>query len=183
MRRGAKFNEARTHRQRLWRGWGSGHTLTVIGMNPSTADETDNDPTAERCERRARALGYGGLIMINMMDIVETDSSKLDQIPAEERCTEANTAELLNAINSARAIETDILCGWGRPGQKHGAVAWLATQASRAGVTLFCLRKNQDGSPAHPLYIPYSKEFEWFAGVDLHKAAKPIHTNLREPSK
>jgi hypothetical protein len=30
-----------------------------IMLNPSTATEVQNDPTVERCERRARALGFG----------------------------------------------------------------------------------------------------------------------------
>jgi hypothetical protein len=35
-------------------------------LNPSTADEIRNDATIERCERRARSLGFGSLIVWNL---------------------------------------------------------------------------------------------------------------------
>lgn len=175
MDKGAKFNANRTRRFRLWRIWNRQLPLLVIvGMNPSTADENDNDPTVERCARRADMLGYGGILMMNMLDIIETDSRKLDEMPAQLRCSADNTRQLLSAIELAETAKADILCGWGKPGQKYGAVAWFATQAARAGVTLFCLKRNKDGSPAHPLYQPYDKEFEWFAGVDKADAAERI---------
>ncbi|MEO0622810.1 MAG: DUF1643 domain-containing protein [Pseudomonadota bacterium] len=126
--RGAIFNPARTHRQKLWRIWDHKKPLLIcIGMNPSKAYETDNDPTVERTDRRARERGYGGLIMLNMQDVIETDSRKLDQMPAEERCTSANVGQLIAALDMAQAGEADILCAWGKPGQKYGPVAWLAT--------------------------------------------------------
>lgn len=172
--KGAIFNTKRTHRQSLWRIWDSSVPMLVcIGMNPSTADEEENDPTVERTERRARKLGYGGLIMLNMQDIIETDSTKLDDIPSEKRCTADNSTQLLDALDMASNGKADILCAWGKPGQKYGPVAWLATQAARRKVTLYCLKKNKDGSPQHPLYLPYEKMFEWFAGVDFKDAAKP----------
>ena len=173
--RGAVFNEERTHRRRLWRIWDKSLPLLyVVGMNPSIADENDNDPTVERCVRRATALGYGGLCMLNMLDVIETDSRKLDVMPHEQRCTVHNMEELKYALETASRGLADILCAWGKPGQKYGYVAWFATQANRKGVTLFCLKKNKDGSPVHPLYQPYSKQFEWFAGTDFHDAAKPL---------
>lgn len=175
MDKGAAFNADRTRRFRLWRIWAKDLPLLVIvGMNPSKADENENDPTVERCARRADMLGYGGIVMINMLDIIETDSTKLDQMPSEFRCSAENTGELRGAIRRAEHGTADILCGWGKPGHKYGAVAWFATQAARAGVTLFCLKRNKDGSPVHPLYQPYDKEFEWFAGVNKSDAAERL---------
>ncbi len=172
---GAEFNEDRTRRHRLWRIWDyKKPRLIVIGTNPSTADEDDNDATAERVERRGRQLGYGGIEMINMQDIIETDSRKLAQMPAHERCSERNINDLRTAIGMAARKEADILCAWGKPGHKYGPVAWFSTQAHRAGVTLFCLGKNKDGSPVHPLYQPYSKPFEWFGGTNAEDAAQPL---------
>jgi len=46
-----------------------------------------------------------------------------------------------------------------------GPVDWVATIARTMGVTLYALKINMDGTPQHPLYIPYSKEPEWFGGV------------------
>lgn len=173
--RGAMFNAERTHRQKLWRVWDDNKpALIVIGMNPSKADENDNDPTVERCVRRAMKLGYGGVVLVNMIDVIETDSRKLDQMPAHTRSTEANTETLFRVLEAAQERKADILCAWGKPGHKLGPVAWFSTQANRRNVTLFCLGRNKDGSPVHPLYQPYSKKFEWFCGTHFHNAATPL---------
>lgn len=173
--KGAIFNDERTHRHKLWRTWNAAMpVLMVVGMNPSKADENDNDPTVERVERRARILGYGGIVMLNVQDIIETDSRRLAQIPADVRCTSANAGHLIDALEAAKAGAGDILCAWGKPGQKYGPIAWFTTQAFRRGVTLFCLKTNKDGSPVHPLYQPYAMKFKWFGGVSAINAALPL---------
>ena len=54
---GAEFSECRTYRYLLWRKWSWQLPLACVLLNPSTGDEHRNDPTNERCERRARACG------------------------------------------------------------------------------------------------------------------------------
>ena len=57
----AHYSPCETYRYALTRVWDeTAPKLLFIMLNPSTATELKNDPTIERCERRARALGYGG---------------------------------------------------------------------------------------------------------------------------
>lgn len=44
-----------------------------IGLNPSTADETQDDPTVRRCIRYAQSWGYGALYMTNIFAFRATD--------------------------------------------------------------------------------------------------------------
>lgn len=44
-----------------------------IGLNPSTADESKDDPTIRRCIRFAKDWGYGGLLMMNAFAFRATD--------------------------------------------------------------------------------------------------------------
>lgn len=163
---GAVFSADRTKRLSLTRIWDEEKpNLIMVLMNPSTADEDENDATVERCQRRAHQLEYGGLQVFNILDHIETDSRKLDQIPREQLCTGENLQQLLRAVENAAGGEGDIVCGWGKPGQKYGPVAWFTTRAARAGVPLWCLGTNADGSPKHPLYVPYSQPLVWFAGA------------------
>ena len=37
-----------------------------VGLNPSTADETADDPTLTRCVNFAKSWGYGGVCMANL---------------------------------------------------------------------------------------------------------------------
>ena len=56
---GADFSEDRKYRFSLWRIWNQELPLMmVIGLNPSTANETDNDNTIQSVCRIAKYNGY-----------------------------------------------------------------------------------------------------------------------------
>jgi hypothetical protein len=56
----AIYSDCERYRYSLTRVWDeTGGKVHFVMLNPSTATEVQNDPTVERCERRARALGYG----------------------------------------------------------------------------------------------------------------------------
>ena len=66
---GAIFSECKKYRYLLWRKWGkSPHSKYVmfVGLNPSTADESIDDPTIRRCICFAKDWGYDGLFMANL---------------------------------------------------------------------------------------------------------------------
>lgn len=62
----AMFSSDRAYRYALFREWGEESKLVVIGLNPSTADEYQDDPTIRRCIGYAKAWGHGGLVMLNL---------------------------------------------------------------------------------------------------------------------
>ena len=55
---GALFDADRKYRYLLWRRWAPGAPLLWIMLNPSTADETELDPTL--LSAWGRGLGYQG---------------------------------------------------------------------------------------------------------------------------
>jgi hypothetical protein len=57
----AVYSDCEIFRYSLTRVWDpAGQRVMFVMLNPSKATEVQNDPTIERCERRARALGFGG---------------------------------------------------------------------------------------------------------------------------
>ena len=63
----AYFSKDRIYRYALWRIWNHNLPKVVfIGLNPSTADEIEDDPTIRRCMSYADNWGYGGYIMGNI---------------------------------------------------------------------------------------------------------------------
>ena len=77
---GAVFNPGRTHRYLLWRidnTMASGGMICWVLLNPSTADETKNDPTVERCVRRSCRLGYRIVVVANAFALRSTDPAEL----------------------------------------------------------------------------------------------------------
>lgn len=108
---GAAFSGNREYRYRLWRTWDSATLPALfILLNPSTADETKNDPTVERCERRARTMGFGGLVVANLFALRSTDPKALYSHP--DPVGEINDLAILSAAVNAGII----ICGWGRHG-------------------------------------------------------------------
>jgi hypothetical protein len=50
VRKEAEFSACRKNRYALWRVWNEADPLVMfIGLNPSVADETADDPTIRRC--------------------------------------------------------------------------------------------------------------------------------------
>ena len=151
----AHYSPCETYRYALTRVWDeTAPKLLFIMLNPSTATELKNDPTIERCERRARALGYGGFRACNLFAYRATDPKDLKR--AKEPIGPDNLAIL---TKSARLADT-ILCAWGT----HGAYLGMGPAVSRLlaseGLVLHHLGLSRDNHPKHPLYVSYQTAFE-----------------------
>lgn len=151
----ARFNSTRTHRYSLWRIWNENiKPLVVIGLNPSTADEYENDPTVSKCIVWAREWGFGGLIMLNIFAYRATDPKEMKRHP--EPVGEDNNKHILKHCERAGLI----LCAWGNDGAfRDRAKEVLALLES---FDLYCMGTNQDGSPKHPLYLKYKTKRELY---------------------
>lgn len=149
---GATFSSCGKYRYKLWRIWDSSRPMVAFCMlNPSTADETKNDPTVERCQQRAEHMGYGGLFVINIFAYRSTDPKELKKV--EDPIGAMNNLYIVDVAQ----ISDMVVCGWGKHGSMNGRGEevleilkhWVSKKQVRA------LRLNRDGSPAHPLYIGY----------------------------
>ncbi len=109
----AKFSECRTFRYGLYRTWEmEKKPLIVIGLNPSTADETKDDPTIRRCMRYAKDWGLGGLVMLNIFAYRSTDPKGLRQV--EDPIGPDNDWYLTQTRGGI------MLCAWGANGGLNG---------------------------------------------------------------
>lgn len=146
----ASFSPCRTWRYRLERRWDDGPLCGFILLNPSTADETKDDPTIRRCIGFAKSWGFGGLVLGNIFALRSTDPKALyghhDPVGAE------NDGYLARLTAEARTI----VCGWGVHGahQERG-VAVLNLLRGRCAAPM-ALKVTSGGHPGHPLYIAAS---------------------------
>jgi hypothetical protein len=148
----AVYSECEGYRFSLTRSWDcAGKRVNFLMLNPSTATELQNDPTVERCERRARALGFGAFRVTNIFAFRATDPkvmrAQTDPVGPE------NDAVILEAVFWADKI----ICAWGGHGAHMGRGAEVADLLRHTGRPLFHLGLNQDGNPKHPLYIGYAE--------------------------
>jgi hypothetical protein len=142
---GAQFSPCRQYRYQLWRYWDrSKPVLNVIGLNPSTADETQDDPTIRRCIDYAWRWGYGGLWMTNIFAFRATDP-KVMKAQADPVGPRNDDVLKHSAYHSGL-----VLAAWGT----HGAFLGRGAAVLAMLPKVHCLRMTKDGSPAHPLYLP-----------------------------
>lgn len=149
MERTATFSPCRRYRYSLWRNWADllgaskGYAM-FIGLNPSTADETEDDPTIRRCIAFAKSWGYDGLCMTNLFAFRATDPELMLAEPAP--VGNDNDSHLLSMAKSAGIV----IAAWGPPGAHLGRDASVRELIPN----LHYLRLTKDGHPGHPLYLP-----------------------------
>lgn len=147
----AVYSPCERYRYALTREWAPerGRLLCVM-LNPSTATEVQNDPTVERCERRARALGYGAFRVCNIFAYRATDPRVMRAQP--EPVGAANDAAIAEGADWADCV----LCAWG----SHGAHLERGPEVARllrgCGRPLVHLGLTKGGHPRHPLYVAYA---------------------------
>lgn len=121
----------------------AGYAL-FIGLNPSTADETTDDPTIRRCMGFARAWGYQALCMANLFAYRATKPS--DMMGADDPIGPENDHTLATLSKDAGVV----IAAWGN----HGSFLGRDQAVTRLISQFHCLRLTDSGNPAHPLYLP-----------------------------
>lgn len=146
----AVFSEDRKYRYALSRVWDNrGKILVFCMLNPSTADEIVNDPTIERCQRRAKQMGFGALVVVNIFALRSTDPKALYE--EEDPYGPENMRIVLEMSKTADMV----ICGWGKHGALNNHGKFMLMRMRNHGIKPHALKINKDGSPAHPLYIGY----------------------------
>lgn len=151
----AVYSSCEAYRYELTRVWDAGAgRVSFVMLNPSTATEVQNDPTVERCERRARALGFGAFRVVNIFAFRATDPkvmrAQADPVGA------GNDA----AIMAAAAWADRVVCAWGSHGAHLERGAAVAALLRGSGRPLYQLGLTKAGEPKHPLYIGYDRQPE-----------------------
>lgn len=169
----ARFSPCETKRYRLARHLGAsrlvvpdGYVVSHLGtsprrvaflmLNPSTATAFADDPTIRRGIAFARSWGADIYEAGNIHPLRATDPqvlykvSKMSKMDISNGLADPeNDRQILAMARSAWKV----IAAWGT----HGALERRGDQVRQmmadAGVTLYHLGLNKDGSPKHPLYI------------------------------
>jgi hypothetical protein len=115
-----------------------------IGLNPSTADETVDDPTIRRCKDFVRRWGYGSLCVANLFAYRATR-------PAEMKATSVPIGRGNDRWLVRLAAEAEVVvAAWGI----HGTFACRDQEVlALLDVPLRHLGLTKHGHPRHPLYV------------------------------
>lgn len=127
--------------------------LVVVGLNPSIADAETGDPTATRIEVRARSLGYGGFVIVNLFAYVSTDPAGLHGLAAVEAGGPVGPRN--GAVLDHFMRQGHVLAAWGMYGGLFGRDVEVRAQLRDSNAEVYVLAVTKDGDPRHPLYLPY----------------------------
>lgn len=149
----ADFSECGRYRTVLRRWTGDAFPdryMMLIGMNPSTADATANDPTITREWGFAQREGFNGFLKCNISDYRATDPKALLALPEGEIMSAANMTGIACFAQMAALV---VFC-CGKPNRALIPAYEIARQTlASVGVPVYCFGTNSDGSPKHPLYL------------------------------
>lgn len=156
----AEFSPCRNWRYTLHRRWDDGPSVAFLMLNPSTADEWQDDPTIRKCRGFAQRWGYGRMVIVNLFAIRGTDPRIVMRVT--DPVGPMNDFHIVDATIDCR----EVIAAWGcgqhikkdrvlRPG------AVMSLLADR-GVDVRCLGYSADGSPRHPLMLAYATERQNF---------------------
>lgn len=131
--------------------------VAFICLNPSTADETQDDPTVRRCMRFTKDWGYRWFCMLNVFAFRATDPKDMKAV--DDPKGPENLAYIQEIVRMADVI----VAAWGvhgnwRDGDKLVQAAMTGYMGSsyesgQPDIQMKCLGKTKHGHPKHPLYL------------------------------
>jgi hypothetical protein len=155
----ALLSRDRVYRYTLERVWEPDRPkCAFIGLNPSTADESQFDNTLRRCVRFADSWGYGSFVMLNVFALRSTDWRGLKMVrdpvgPRNDTWIDQMTAEVENNGGI-------VICCWGSHVKDvRGGRERTATICDGLSYPYY-IRLTKSGYPEHPLYLPSTLEPE-----------------------
>jgi len=137
---GAHFSACKKYRYKLWRIWDDTKPKVMfIGLNPSTADESKNDPTIRRVISMAKNWGFGGVYMMNLYTYITPYPKDLQFAVGYQ------DIERLKLV--AKKCE-QVIFAWG-----NFKVFGRDEIVKNTFPNALALQINKNGSPKHPLYV------------------------------
>ncbi|MDB4935170.1 MAG: hypothetical protein JWP87_2142 [Labilithrix sp.] len=160
----ATFSPCGQFRYELRRVWKpKARAMVFVGLNPSTADESTDDPTIRRILGFADDWGFGTLVMLNAFAYRSTDPKALHTRASCSR-------EVIGPENDPtmrRTFETHrrdkLVIGWGA----HGILLERGRDVASIALSVHsrpeCFGLTQNGQPKHPLYLAASTKAQRYA--------------------
>lgn len=158
MRSDAYFSDDGMFRYWLLRQWNPALPLmALIGSNPSVAGKVDNDPTIRKEIGFATRLGFGGIFKLNVGAFIATDPR--DWKAARDPFGPGNSIYHLQGY-LIKWQPSLVIAAWGKPCMSSQRGQLRAEAIKKNIIGMKCWGRNGDGSPRHPLMLPYSTQLE-----------------------
>jgi hypothetical protein len=120
----------------------------TCGVNPSKADERENDPTIRKDIGFSARQGFGGLLKVNLSAFRSTDPKPARTMSIGEFNTPSHIRQYFDTFSAKQFTAC-----WGRNGK------YFESQARNLLLEFpdaMCFGLNPDGTPRHTLMLPYT---------------------------
>lgn len=160
--KGAILSECEKYRYYLWRrvqlrvGPRANTRVVFVMLNPSTADDVEDDPTIRKCMSYVRRWGFEWLDVVNLFAFRATSPKQLYTMGDVGQVGSDNNQWISDICSDADLT----ICAWGQ----HGKLLDRQKDVLRhLPEKIHALKLNGDGSPAHPLYLKNDlKPVPWY---------------------
>ena len=132
------------NRYELWRIWNNQKPLILfILLNPSTADDKNDDKTVKKLIGFTKKYDFGGFYIGNLFSYISSSPNPKKFVH--------NEIKNINHIKKMKKKCKKVVVGWGNLGNNP---IWL----SDIGIKPMCFGLNKNGTPKHPLYLSFKTE-------------------------
>lgn len=128
-------------------------TVVFVGLNPSTADANNDDPTIRKCAGFARLWGFNHLVMVNIYAWRATRPKDLLAQMERDIAVPQNEEEVRIATDTADLV----IAAWGATKLRLKGQALANTVACLPHTRVLRFTEKTQ-KPEHPLYVPYCEE-------------------------
>jgi hypothetical protein len=159
--REALISDDGVYRYSLSRKWDDKSPSCIfIGLNPSTADGMEDDPTIRRCIDFARTWDCGSVHVVNLFALRSTDPFKLFKSNASldyvEPCGPGNDDTIRGIL--ATVPYRFVVVAWGTTNAAHPVFKARVKEVRELHLAdkldrVKCLGVTANGNPRHPLYV------------------------------
>jgi len=158
----AILDKNRKYRYMLKRQWGerNDNFVNFVLLNPSTANETVDDPTIKACVKFSQNLGYDGFYVTNLFAFRTKSPEVLKK--SENPIGDENDKYIKRYALKSKLV----VIAWGNHGNflnRNNEVLKILSEIK----TPHCLAVTNSGSPKHPLYIKRTTNTKKWLGTNL----------------
>lgn len=179
----ASLSFCKHYRWWLSRTWGLSHqTLLFIGLNPSLASVSRDDPTLRRIRSFAKEWHYDRLLIINLFARISTSPAFLRR--CNDPVGELNDHVIeISLLQWSCSSDWDLCLGWGVGGcwrDRDLNVLDVLQRYQHQRMIRFpsnlgpqSLGQTKGGHPRHPLYLPRQAQLRPFSWAEASLIRHP----------
>ncbi len=148
------FSKCKTHRYTLTRTWNNElPTLVYICLNPSNANEIDNDQTINKCISIAKSNNFGSICVVNLFSFIATNPIELLNVELRVDDVQVDYIQkIIHKYNNFCLAWGNVVCNKNIKNIAMDRIDFILNLLQENDKNIYCIKRNKSLQPKHPLY-------------------------------